>query len=163
MSGREDAEAFDPAKLLCEDCVQVGLDVESMPALMGALSESLSRGLDVDAPLIAEALVQRERVGSTAFGGGFAVPHARLPGAKSVIGSLAVLKTPIDLGALDGEPVDLVYGLISPEEAGADHLKALAAVSRLMRDSALVEKLRGARSGDAAHALLVSRGWSEAA
>nr|WP_255536340.1 PTS sugar transporter subunit IIA [Pacificimonas pallii] len=149
--------------MLCKGCIEVELAAETMAGLMQALAEMLAGATSLDAALIAEALVQRERVGSTAFGGGFAVPHARLSGLDNVVGAFAVLTRPVDLRALDGEPVDLVYALISPEEAGADHLKALAAVSRLMRDNALVEKLRGASSADAAHALLVTHGWSQAA
>ncbi|MEO0499041.1 MAG: PTS sugar transporter subunit IIA [Pseudomonadota bacterium] len=151
---------FDPARLLCADCVRTDVQVTDMVDLMRTMAEPLSRATGIGASAIAEGLVQRERVQSTAFGGGVAVPHARLPEAGRITGALAILRTPLDMDALDGAPVDLVYALVSPETVGADHLKALAAVSRLFRDRQLVTKLRGAQSGDAVNALLVSGGWS---
>ncbi|MGB3723237.1 MAG: PTS sugar transporter subunit IIA [Pacificimonas sp.] len=155
-----EAAAFDPATLLCQNCIRVGLRVGSLRALCDAMAKPLAEATGHDEALIAEALLQRERVGSTAFGGGSAIPHARLSDLPRVVGAFAILETPLPMDALDGEPVDVVYALLSPDGAGADHLKALAAVSRLLRDRALVEKLRGAENGDAAHALLSAQGWS---
>ncbi len=162
-TGTAAVSGFDPAGLLCFDCIHIGLKVDSRAGLCTAMAAPLARATGLDPAHIAEALLQRERVGSTAFGGGSAVPHARLPGLTKVTGAFAVLAKPLVMDALDGEPVDVVYALISPEGAGADHLKALASVSRLLRDRAFVDKLRGAANSDAAHALLAAKGWSVAA
>lgn len=157
-----EAKALDPATLLCHDCISVGLTVNNIAELMAVVAKPLARETAVDEALIAESLLQRERVGSTAFGGGSAVPHARLPAISKVVGAFCVLAKPLRMNALDGAPVDIIYALLSPEHAGADHLKALAAVSRLLRDQSLLEKLRGAETGDAAKALLTAHGWSAA-
>ncbi|MGB7405218.1 MAG: PTS sugar transporter subunit IIA, partial [Pacificimonas sp.] len=114
---------FDPAAMLCRDCVRVDIRANSMVDLMQAMAEPLARATGIDQDFIAEALVQRERVGTTAFGGGTAVPHARMPHLTRVVGAFATLDPPLELGALDGEPVAVVYALLSPQSAGADHLK----------------------------------------
>ena len=155
--------AFDPAAMLCADCIAVGLDAPGPADLMRRLGEMLGRAAGLDAPQITEALVQRERVGTTALAGGVAIPHVRMRGAARIVGAFARLKRPLDFAALDGQPVDIVYALVSPEDDGADHLKALAAISRLLRDESLIGKLRGASGAAAAHALLAAGGWSEAA
>ena len=104
---------------------------------------------------IFETLLQRERLGSTAVGRGIAIPHGQIPGLDRIVGVFARLQPAIDFEAPDEEPVDLVFLLLAPEHAGADHLKALARVSRLLRDRSLVEKLRATESADALYALLV--------
>lgn len=107
---------------------------------------------------IVEIVLERERLGSTGFGGGIAIPHGKLAGLNQVAGLFARLDDPVDFDALDRRPVDLVFLLLAPEEAGADHLKALARVSRTFRDSSLVEKLRGCTSADALYAMLTDAG-----
>ena len=102
----------------------------------------------------AAALADREKVGSTGFGGGVAIPHARIEGLNGVFGYFARLTAPVEFQSVDKLPVDLVFLILSPPDAGADHLKALAAVSRVLRDRNMVAKLRGARSRDALFALL---------
>ena len=102
-----------------------------------------------------DVLLERERLGSTGIGGGIAIPHGKLPGLQRLHGVFARLATPVEFEAIDERPVDLVFLLLAPEAAGADHLKALARVSRLLRDRAVVEKLRAASSADALYALLV--------
>jgi nitrogen PTS system EIIA component len=104
--------------------------------------------------VITHALTERERLGSTGFGKGVAIPHGKVEGLSRVFGYFARLAQPIDFHAVDGMPVDLVFLLLSPPDAGADHLKALAQVSRMLRDRHTVDKLRGARSKDAIYALL---------
>ncbi|HWI80093.1 MAG TPA: PTS sugar transporter subunit IIA, partial [Ramlibacter sp.] len=94
------------------------------------------------------------RLGSTGVGYGVAIPHGKLPGLKRLYGFFARLASPIDFEAVDDQPVDLVFLLLAPETAGADHLKALARISRLLRDRETCEKLRGSDSGDAIYALL---------
>ena len=100
------------------------------------------------------ALAEREKIGSTGFGAGAALPHAKMEGLDRVVGFFARLAAPIDFQSVDGLPVDLVFLILSPPDAGADHLKALAGASRALRDRSLAAKLRGARSRDAIFALL---------
>ena len=103
---------------------------------------------------VTDGLVERERLGTTAVGGGIAIPHARLPGLERIVGAMARLTPAVPLDAPDELPVDLVFVLLSPADAGADHLKALARVSRALRDRSLVAKLHGAGSRDALFSLL---------
>jgi PTS system nitrogen regulatory IIA component len=103
---------------------------------------------------IFDALVERERLGTTGIGNGVAIPHCRLPELSRLHGVFARLERPVPFEAIDDQPVDLLFLLLAPVEAGAEHLKALARVSRLLRDKAMCEKLRGANSADALYALL---------
>ncbi|MGO1076196.1 PTS IIA-like nitrogen regulatory protein PtsN [Inquilinus sp. CA228] len=103
---------------------------------------------------IFDVLLERERLGSTGVGRGIAIPHGKLPHLQGVFGAFARLERPIDFDAVDEQPVDLVFLLLAPEGAGADHLKALARISRMLRDENLCEKLRGCQSADAIFALL---------
>ena len=112
--------------------------------------------MDAPAGEVADGLAAREKLGSTGFGGGVAIPHARLPGLARVRGLFLRLAQPIEYKALDDAPVDLVFALLSPPDAGADHLKALAQVSRRLRDIGFVAKLRGAGSTDALYALFAA-------
>ncbi len=110
-----------------------------------------------------EVLLQREKLGTTAVGYGVAIPHGKLPKLEKLFGLFARLERPIDFEAMDGQPVDLVFLLLAPEGAGADHLKALARVSRLLRDRRICEKLRGTNNADALYALLTDQTASHAA
>ncbi|GGH08284.1 PTS IIA-like nitrogen-regulatory protein PtsN [Alsobacter metallidurans] len=101
-----------------------------------------------------DTLLQRERLGSTGIGHGIAIPHGKLAKSPKLFGLFARLEKPIDFEALDGEPVDLIFLLIAPEAAGADHLKALARVARVLREPAITAKLRAARDADAIYAIL---------
>jgi len=103
---------------------------------------------------IYDALTERERLGTTGIGTGVAIPHCRLPELTRLYGMFARLERPVPFEAIDDQPVDLVFLLLAPSEAGAEHLKALARVSRLLRDRVMCEKLRGANSADALYALL---------
>jgi len=103
---------------------------------------------------IFEILQQREKLGSTAVGNGVAIPHGKLPKLNKVFGLFARLERPVDFEALDGQPVDLVFLLLAPEGAGADHLKSLARVARLLRDPEVARKLRESRDADALYAVL---------
>ena len=103
---------------------------------------------------IFETLMQRERLGSTGIGNGIAIPHGKMAKLGGLFGAFARLEKPIDFEALDGEPVDLIFLLLAPEGAGADHLKALARVARRLRDPALVEKLRASREAEALYVVL---------
>jgi PTS system nitrogen regulatory IIA component len=110
-----------------------------------------------------ETLLQRERLGSTGIGSGIAIPHGKLPDITRPVGLFARLERPIDFEAVDGEPVDLAFLLLAPEEAGADHLKALAKVARVLRDPAITAQLRATREPAALHALLTRSATPHAA
>ena len=103
---------------------------------------------------IFETLLQREKLGSTGVGSGIAIPHGKLAKLDKLFGLFARLDRPIDFDALDGQPVDLIFLLLAPETAGADHLKALARVARLLRDSDVARKLRQSRDAEAIYAVL---------
>ena len=112
---------------------------------------------------IFDVLIERERLGSTGIGMGIGIPHGRLPGLDALCGVFARLDRPVPFDAIDDQPVDLIFLLLAPEGAGADHLKALARVSRLLRDRSVCEKLRGTDNADALYALLIDRTPSHAA
>lgn len=112
---------------------------------------------------IFDVLLERERLGTTGVGNGIAIPHGKLPSIDRLYGLFARLETPIDFDAIDEQPVDLIFMLLAPENAGADHLKALARVSRLLRDRSTCEKLRGSDRADALYALLTETATSHAA
>ena len=112
---------------------------------------------------IFDVLLERERLGTTGVGNGIAIPHGKLPDATGMFGLFARLEAPIDFDAIDEQPVDLIFLLLAPESAGADHLKALARVSRLLRDRTVCEKLRGTDQADAIYALLTDGAHSHAA
>nr|WP_047580584.1 PTS IIA-like nitrogen regulatory protein PtsN [Methylobacterium sp. ZNC0032] len=101
-----------------------------------------------------EALLQRERLGSTGIGEGIAIPHGRMPGIERLVGLFARTEKPIDFDALDGQPVDIIFVLIAPEGAGADHLKALARVARVLRNQSVLEQVRKVRDPAAIYAIL---------
>ncbi len=103
---------------------------------------------------IFDVLMQREKLGSTAVGNGIAIPHGKLAKIDRIYGVFARLERPIDFEALDGQPVDLIFVLLAPETAGADHLKALAKIARMLRDTDLANKLRDARDPEAIYAVL---------
>jgi PTS system nitrogen regulatory IIA component len=103
---------------------------------------------------IFEILMQREKLGSTGIGNGIAIPHGKMPNLTRLFGMFARLDRAIDFEALDGQPVDLIFLLLAPEGAGADHLKALARIARLLRDPAVTHKLRAAHDAESLYAVL---------
>ena len=131
-----------------------------------ALQELAKRAADLTGQperSIFEVLIERERLGTTGVGNGIAIPHGKLPGLDRLYALFARLDKPIDFDAIDEQPVDLICLLLAPETAGADHLKALARVSRLLRDAAICEKLRGTDKSEALYALLTEASTSHAA
>ena len=131
-----------------------------------ALQDLARRAADVTGEperAIFEVLIERERLGTTGVGNGIAIPHGKLPGLDKLYGLFARLDTPIDFDAIDEQPVDLICLLLAPESAGADHLKALARVSRLLRDRSICDKLRGSDTAEAIFALLTESAASHAA
>ena len=143
----------DFADLLLPETVLEGIVVKTRKALFATIGEALAAAHGIDPVVAATALGDREKLGSTGFGGGIAIPHGRMAGVSTVVGLFARLAQPLDFEAVDNLPVDLVFAMISPIDAGADHLKALARVSRQLRDRGFVAKLRGAGSPDALYAL----------
>lgn len=144
-----DLRAFlDPAAVIA------GSMVASRKALFQQIAATAESCYGMDARLVAEALSEREQQGTTGYGGGFAIPHARFDMIGGVRGVFIQLAKPIDFGAVDELPVDLVFALLSPAQSGARHLKALAQVSRALRDQEVRGRLRGAASHDALFALL---------
>lgn len=142
------------SELLAPEAVLSGVSAASKKALFQQLGAAAERGYGLDARLVADRLTARERLGSTGFGQGVAIPHGKVDGLKRVVGIFVRLAQPLDFAAVDELPVDLVFVLLSPVGAGAEHLKALAAVSRKLRDRNFAAKLRGAGSPDALFALL---------
>ncbi len=154
---------MDLGDLIKPDCVLAGLRAQNKKALLGELAHKAGELLHVDQALIHEAVQQREMLSSTGLGRGIAIPHARMKQVGSMFGLFARLEQPIDFEAMDGQPVDLVFLLLAPEGAGADHLRALARVSRLMRDTPSLERLRGSRSRNALYSVLTEPMTSNAA
>lgn len=127
------------------------------------ISRVAAKVAGLDQRLVFEVLLERERLGSTGVGHGIAIPHGKFPGLTRIHGAFARLETPVEFDATDGAPVDLMFVLLAPEAAGADHLKALGRVSRLLRDAQVVEKLRAAPSRQALYDLLTRDHASQAA
>jgi nitrogen PTS system EIIA component len=144
----------DLGHMLTVDGIDAALTVSNKKALFQQIGASASRLTGIPARDIVTSVSEREKLGSTGFGGGIAIPHGKIEGLSRVFGYFARLTAPIDFQSVDTLPVDLVFLILSPPDAGADHLKALASVSRTLRDRDIVAKLRGARSRDAIFALL---------
>lgn len=153
----------DLSDLISPDAALIGISAPNKKALFQQLAATAASQTGLDARIIVERLLERERLGSTGFGGGVAIPHGKMDGLTQVVGLVARLTQPIDFQAIDGMPVDLVFLLLSPPDAGVEHLKALARVSRKLRDRAFVAKLRGAGSPDALYALFAHTDTRDAA
>jgi len=145
------------------DSIKTALPGGSKKALLQQLANLAGQRLDLDSAAILSSLSEREQLGSTGFGQGVAIPHGKIEGLKRIYSLFARLAEPLDYKAIDNRPVDLVFLLLSPPEAGAEHLKALAAISRVTRHAATLEKMRGARSRDALTAVLIGADERDAA
>ncbi|HEY1710080.1 MAG TPA: PTS IIA-like nitrogen regulatory protein PtsN [Rhizomicrobium sp.] len=141
--------------LLSPDAVVPALKVQSKKQLLQELANRAQAVTHLPERKIFEVLTERERLGSTGVGQGIAIPHGRLP-VEKIAGVFARLEQPIAYEAVDGQPVDLIFMLLAPENAGADHLKALARVSRLLRNQTVCEKLRAAKNPEAIYAILTA-------
>jgi len=137
------------------DAVLACVKASGKKALLAELAGRAAALYKLDERRLFDRLLERERLGSTGIGGGIAIPHGRMAGLEKPVGLFARLGHPVDFDSIDERPVDTVFLLLAPEGAGADHLKALARVSRLLRDRSLVEKLRATENADALYALLV--------
>ena len=145
------------------ESIRVGLGAGSKRQLLNMLGQTAGAHLGLDPAAIVDSILERERLGSTGFGNGVAIPHGKIDGLQSIYAMLVRLAEPIDYKAIDGAPVDLVFMMLSPPDAGAQHLKALAAVSRTIRSGSTLEKMRGARSRDALTAVLMASEERDAA
>jgi PTS system nitrogen regulatory IIA component len=145
------------------DAITTRLSAGNKRSLLQQLSNLAAQRLGVDAAPIQASVSEREQLGSTGFGQGVAIPHGKIESLGRIYALFARLAEPIDYKAIDGRSVDLVFLLLSPTDAGAEHLKALAAISRVTRDIPALEKVRGARSRDALAAVLMGADERDAA
>lgn len=149
--------------LVSTNGVIASLKAGSKKQALQELSELAAELTEVTSREIFETLLQRERLGSTGVGQGIAIPHGKIPGLERLYGVFARLDTPIDFDSMDDQPVDLIFLLLAPEHAGADHLKALARVSRLLRDPSVVNKLRASNDKSVLYSILTEPAASHAA
>jgi PTS system nitrogen regulatory IIA component len=141
--------------LLDRGAISLRVSAPNKRTVLAAIAEIAARNFGLEAGDVLDALAEREMAGSTGVGYGVAVPHARLDDLQRMRGVFVRLEQPVEFEAVDDQPVDLLFALFAPKNAGAEHLRALARVSRLLRQAELREQLRNARTADAVHALLV--------
>ncbi|MDH3703041.1 MAG: PTS IIA-like nitrogen regulatory protein PtsN [Alphaproteobacteria bacterium] len=149
--------------LLTPDGIVPNLHATSKKQALQELAKHAAEVTGLHERVVFDVLLERERLGTTGVGNGIAIPHGKLSGIDRLHGVFARLETAIDFEAIDERPVDLIFMLLAPENAGADHLKALARVSRLLRDTVICEKLRGSDKAEALYALLTETATSHAA
>jgi PTS system nitrogen regulatory IIA component len=142
------------ADIISKEAVLDNVQATSKRELVQVLSNKIANLSNIDERVVFDAVWERENLGSTGYGDGVAFPHARIEGLEKVSAMFARLDEPVDFDSLDGKPVDLVFLLISPENSGADHLTALASLSRVLKTEGSCEKLRKARSVDELYAIL---------
>jgi nitrogen PTS system EIIA component len=151
------------AEILSPGAVVLDVKAGSKRQVLRTLAERVAEAHGLEAGTVLDALLNREKLGTTGIGDGLAIPHAKLDELDRLVGVFARLETPVSFEALDDEPVDLVFLLLAPTDAAADHLKALARVARIFRDEALCSALRRAATSSAAFDLLVGRQQPRAA
>ena len=151
------------ADLLTPESVIANLKVTSKKQSLQELAKRAAEFYELDERQVFDVLQEREKLGTTGVGNGIAIPHGKLPDLDRLYGVFARLEKPIDFEAIDERPVDLIFLLVAPENAGADHLKALSRVSRLMRDKSVCEKLRATDSAEALYAILTEQAATRAA
>ena len=149
--------------LLTPDDVIPDLKATSKKQALQELAKRAAKGSGQQERAIFDVLLERERLGTTGVGHGIAIPHGKIAGIDRPYGLFARIENPIDFDAIDEQPVDLIFLLLAPEDAGADHLTALAWVSRLLRATAICDKLRGSDNAEAIYALLTDSSASRAA
>ena len=145
------------------DAIKTSLSGGNKRSLMQQLANLAGQRLGVESAPILAGITEREQLGSTGFGQGVAIPHGKIEGLTRIYCLFVRLAEPVDYKAIDGRPVDLIFLLLSPPDAGAEHLKALAAISRITRHLPTLEKMRGARSRDALAAVLMGADERDAA
>ncbi len=140
--------------ILAPDGVIPSARAATKKILLEVIAEQASRVASLPERLVFETLLQRERLGSTGIGAGIAIPHGKFEGLDRLVGLFIRMEKPIDFESLDGEPVDLLFVLLAPEGAGADHLKGLSRVARMLRNASITTQLRATRDAVVIHALL---------
>lgn len=151
------------ASFLSEGSILPSLKASSKKQAFQLLASKAAHITGMPEAMVLETLTARERLGSTGAGHGVAIPHGRFPSLGHIFGVFARLETPIEFDAIDHIPVDLIFLLLVPDSAGAMHLKALAKISRLLKDKSVCEKLRGCTSADAIYVLLTQHQMNDAA
>lgn len=154
---------MDLSDLVTQKSIMPALKAASKKQLLQMLSEKAAQITGLTERDVFDTIMQREKLGSTGVGNGIAIPHGKLKNIKNITGVFARLETPVDFEALDDEPVDLVFMLLAPESAGADHLKALSRIARILREADMVKKLRGTKDAAALFAFLTEQPNSHAA
>jgi PTS system nitrogen regulatory IIA component len=154
---------MDLSDLIEVSSVLPGLKANSKKQLLQLLAEKAGEMTGLPEREVFDTILQRERLGSTGVGNGIAIPHGKLPGIRKITGVFARLETPVDFEALDDQPVDIVFLLLAPETAGADHLKALSRIARVLRDGDTVNKIRGSTEAAAIYSFLSQTPASHAA
>ncbi|PWB83381.1 MAG: PTS IIA-like nitrogen-regulatory protein PtsN [Methylocystaceae bacterium] len=149
--------------LLTSEAILPSLKANTKKQALQELSERAAEISGLPAREIFDALLQRERLGSTGIGNGIAIPHGKLARIKTIFGIFARLERPIEFDALDGAPVDLIFLLITPESSGADHLKALACAARVLRDPSVVATIRSTRDASALYSIIAETSKPHAA
>lgn len=149
--------------LISSETIVANLHATSKKQVLQELSRRAADLTGEHERAIFDVLMERERLGTTGVGSGIAIPHGKLPTLERLHGLFARLEQPVDFQAIDERPVDLIFLLLAPESAGADHLKALARVSRVLRDGKVCEKLRGTDTSEALFAILTEKMETEAA
>lgn len=154
---------MDLSDLIQPDAVLPALRANSKKQVLQLLAEKAASVTGIPERDIFDSVLQRERLGSTGVGNGIAIPHAKLASVKKIAGVFARLENPVDFDAIDDQPVDLVFLLLAPESAGADHLKALSRIARVLRDPKMVENLRSISDAAAIYAMLATQATPHAA
>lgn len=163
MTAQEPRPPMELSKLLTPNAVRVLGQLTSKKRLFQELGEIAAQAYGLSSALAIDGLQERETLGPTGVGHGIALPHARLEDLKGIIGVFVRLEKPLDYDSVDRQPVDLVFGLFAPKDSGVDHLKALALVSRTMRDPNVVAKLRANSDPAKLHAILTESRAPQAA
>lgn len=149
--------------LISSETIVANLHATSKKQVLQELSRRAADLTGEHERAIFDVLMERERLGTTGVGSGIAIPHGKLQSLERLYGLFARLEQPVDFQAIDERPVDLIFLLLAPESAGADHLKALARVSRVLRDGKVCDKLRGTDTAEALYAILTEKMETEAA
>jgi nitrogen PTS system EIIA component len=150
-------------EFLTPEAVAPAVRARGKKQLLQELSAQAASLAGLEERLVFETLLQRERLGSTGIGEGIAIPHCKIPGLARLFGLVARLEKPVEFEALDRQPVEIVFLLLAPEGAGADHLKALARVARVLREPGIRDRIRAARDANAIYAILSETSKPQAA
>lgn len=147
---------MDLSDLIASNAIIPALKANSKKQVLQIMAEKAAELTGLDERDVFNTIIQREKLGSTGVGSGIAIPHGKLPNIEKIVGVFARLETPVDFEALDDQPVDIAFLLLAPESAGADHLKALSRIARVLRDPEMVTKLRNTYEAQALYSFLTN-------